>query len=457
MSESSGVARIPVVGRIVLASILAVGLVAAALSLTVWSYRNALAAHNLARAAVYERSYSRAAETHLARERSVMNEYLLNPLDHVQGEIKTNQMGFVSDLSKVGVGEPAESALVQRAVAANERFLANFATSVRTGDGSIQAARLEELDLDRAEETVLAPLRALRSLNTRYEQRVAASSDASSHRALLFAIVAGALAIAGGIGFALHALGLVRSIGSRNDRLTELDRMKDDFVASVSHELRTPLTSIRGYLELLREGEAGELTGAQHEFVAIVERNADRLLRLVGDLLFVAQVEAGKITLDPGPTDIAELARQAVDTARPTATEKGIAVDLDLGVEGMSELHADRARLGQVLDNLISNALKFTPAGGHVAVRTSQDANAIVIEVCDDGMGMSPADVNQLFQRFFRTASATKQAIQGTGLGLAIVKAIVEAHDGVITVQSSAGAGTVFRVELPRSFELAAA
>jgi signal transduction histidine kinase len=457
VSESSGAVRIPVVGRIVLASILAVGLVAAALSLTVWSYRDALAAHNLARAAVYKRSYSRAAETHLARERSVMNEYLFNPLDHVQGEIKTNQLGFVSNLSKVGVGEPAESALVQRAVAANERFLANFATSVRIGDGNFQASRREELVLDRAEETVLVPLRALRSLNTRYEQRVVASSDASSHRALLFAIVAGALAIAGGIGFALHALGLVRRIGSRNDRLTELDRMKDDFVASVSHELRTPLTSIRGYLELLREGEAGELTGAQHEFVAIVERNADRLLRLVGDLLFVAQVEAGKITLDPGLTDIEELVRQAVDTARPAATEKGIAVDLDLAVDGVSELHADRARLGQVLDNLISNALKFTQTGGHVTVPTSQDADAIVIEVSDDGMGMSPADVNRLFERFFRTASATKQAIQGTGLGLAIVKAIVEAHDGVITVRSIAGAGTVFRVELPRSLELAAA
>ena len=98
--------------------------------------------------------------------------------------------------------------------------------------------------------------------------------------------------------------------------------------------------------------------------MAIVERNADRLLRLVGDLLFVAQVEAGKISLDPGPTDIEELVRQAVDAARPAAAEKSIAVDLDLGVDGVSELHADRARLGQVLDNLISNALKFTQTAG---------------------------------------------------------------------------------------------
>jgi len=200
----------------------------------------------------------------------------------------------------------------------------------------------------------------------------------------------------------------------------------------------------------------GELTKDQLGFVSIVERNADRLLRLVGDLLFVAQVEAGKIALEPGPTDVEEIVRQAADAARPAAAEKGIELDVE-HVDGLSELHADRARLGQVFDNLISNALKFTPPGGHVAVRTSQQAEAVVIEISDDGMGMSEADVNQLFERFFRAASATEQAIQGTGLGLAIVKAIVEAHDGAITVESAAGEGTIFRVELPRSRELVAA
>ena len=231
--------------------------------------------------------------------------------------------------------------------------------------------------------------------------------------------------------------------------------MKDDFVASVSHELRTPLTSIRGYLELLREGEAGELNDEQQQFVSIVERNADRLLRLVGDLLFVAQVEAGRITLERGATHVEELVRQAVDAARPAATEKGIEIALDL--DGLGELQADRARLAQVLDNLISNALKFTSPGGHVCVRTSRRADVGVIEVSDDGMGMSDEDQGRLFQRFFRTAGATDQAIQGTGLGLAIVKAIVEAHDGVITVKSVEGEGTVFRVELPLARELVAA
>jgi signal transduction histidine kinase len=261
------------------------------------------------------------------------------------------------------------------------------------------------------------------------------------------AVLAAALAITGGLGFALYAIRLVRAIGSRNDQLRELDRLKDDFVASVSHELRTPLTSIRGYLELVLDGEAGALRDEQREFLSIVDRNADRLLHVVGDLLFVAQVEAGRIALEAGPTDVEEVVRQAADAARPAATDKGIELELDL--DGIGELTADRARLAQVLDNLISNAVKFTPAGGRVAVRSSRDGDIAILEVSDTGMGISEEDQEKLFQRFFRADSATAQAIQGTGLGLAIVKAIVEAHDGAISVVSASGKGTTFRVELP--------
>ena len=445
MSESDGGSRLIV--RIAVASVLAVTLIAAVIALTVQSYRSALAAHEVLADSISERSNSHAAETSLAREREAMNEYLLNPRQTVRAEIKAHAAGFGGSISKVGVGEPLETRLVRSALAANDEYVAIFAMNARRKVKSVDALRRLELSLDAGESDVLLPLRKLRASNRVYAQKVTQSSDASSHRAFLFAIFAGALAVAGGLAFALYAVRLVRNIGSRNDRLHELDQMKEDFVASVSHELRTPLTSIHGYLELLREGEAGELTDEQHQFVSIVERNADRLLRLVGDLLFVAQVEAGKIALEPGPTDVEDLVRQAVDAARPAATEKGIEFCVDL--DGLGVVLADRARLAQVLDNLISNALKFTPPGGHVAVRTSRHTDVVVIEVSDDGMGISEEDQSQLFQRFFRTASATDQAIQGTGLGLSIVKAIVEAHDGAITVESVAGEGTVFRVELP--------
>jgi len=447
VSETSRMRGSRGIERIAVASVLAVTLIAVVLTVTVLSYRSAIGAHKLAADAIAENSVSHASETFLSREREAMNEYLLNPRDSVRAEISDNQEGFRSNISQVGHGEPEETLLVQRALAANVQFITVFTTSSQRSRGTVASFRRLEAELDNAEKGVLAPLHTLRSLNDAQTREVARNSDASNQRALLFALFAGALAVIGGLAFALYAMRLVKDIGSRNERLHELDRMKEDFVASVSHELRTPLTSIRGYLELLREGEAGELTDEQQQFVSIVERNADRLLRLVGDLLFVAQVEAGKIALDAGSTHVEELVRQAVDAARPAATEKSIEIDLDL--DGLGELHADRARLAQVLDNLISNALKFTPPGGHVAVRTSRHADVCVIEVSDDGMGISDEDQVRLFQRFFRTASATDQAIQGTGLGLAIVQAIVEAHDGVITVKSVEGEGTVFRVELP--------
>jgi signal transduction histidine kinase len=447
VTEASGVGGLRVTGRIALASVLAVTLIAAVLAVTVLSYRSAIGAHRLAADAIAENSVSHAAETFLSREREAMNEYLLNPRGSVRAEISDNQEGFRSNISQVGHGEPDETLLIQRALAANDRFIAVFTTSSHRSRGTLASFRRLEAELDNAEKGVLLPLHTLRTVNDAQTRKATRSSDASNKHALLFAIFAGALAVMGGLAFAIYAMRLVRDIGSRNERLHELDRMKEDFVASVSHELRTPLTSIRGYLELLREGEVGELNDEQQQFVAIVERNADRLLRLVGDLLFVAQVEAGKIALEPGSTHVEELVRQAVDTARPAATERGIAIALDL--DGLGELHADRARLAQVLDNLISNALKFTAPGGHVSVRTSRQADVGVIEVSDDGMGMSDEDQGRLFQRFFRTVNATDQAIQGTGLGLAIVKAIVEAHDGVVTVESAEGDGTVFRVELP--------
>jgi signal transduction histidine kinase len=455
MSELTGIRRSRMIGRIAVASILAVTLIATVLALTVRNYRTAIAAHEVAADSITERSNSHAAETYLAREREAMNEYLLNPRERVRVEVGSHAAGFRNRLSRVGVGAPLETWFVRRAIAANEEFVALFEAKARASVDTVPALRRLELELDAGEGDVLLPLRNLRAANAVYAERIKKSSSGSSRRAFLFAIVAGALAVAGGCAFALYATRLVRNIGSRNERLHELDQLKDDFVASVSHELRTPLTSIRGYLELLREGDAGELSDDQRKFVLIVERNADRLLRLVGDLLFVAQVEAGKITLDPGSIHLDELVRQSVDAAQPTATEKGIEIALDL--DGLDEVHADRARLGQVLDNLISNALKFTPPGGYIEVRTSRHGDFGVIEVSDNGMGVAEADQAQLFERFFRTTSATDQAIQGTGLGLAIVKAIVEAHDGVITVQSVEGEGTVFRVELPLARELVAA
>lgn len=233
----------------------------------------------------------------------------------------------------------------------------------------------------------------------------------------------------------------------QNDRLRELDAMKDDFVASVSHELRTPLTSIRGYLDLVREGEAGDLTADQDRFLAIVDRNAERLLRVVGDLLLVARVDAGKLDLELTYLDLRNVAEDAVEAARPDATVKEVA--LRVTGDALPALLGDQARLSQVVDNLVSNALKFTPPGGSIQVRAFADKGRAVLEVSDTGIGVPEEEQERLFERFFRASAASEQAIQGTGLGLTIVRAITEAHGGAISVQSEQGVGTTVRVELP--------
>jgi signal transduction histidine kinase len=229
----------------------------------------------------------------------------------------------------------------------------------------------------------------------------------------------------------------------------EADRVKEEFFALVSHELRTPLSSIVGYVELLlEESEDGDLTEAERQrFLAIVDRNARRLQRLVGDLLFVARLEAGKLDLQLTDVDLSLTAREAIDTARQLADREGISLHEQIAA-GLS-MHGDGDRLGQVIDNLLSNALKFTPDGGEVGLRLfALDGNA-QLEVWDTGIGIPATEQPRLFERFFRASSATDAAVPGVGLGLSITKAIVESHGGRLSFTSEEGRGTTFRVHLP--------
>jgi signal transduction histidine kinase len=236
------------------------------------------------------------------------------------------------------------------------------------------------------------------------------------------------------------------ALHSQNDRLREVDGLKDDLIALVSHELRTPLTSIVGYLELVKEDE-DELKDEHRSHLEVVQRNAHRLLDLVSDLLFAAQVQAGRITLEKGLVSIPELLDQAVAAALTTAATRQIEVNVHACDQ--AEVIGDRQRLAQVIDNLLSNALKFTSANGSVGISVIAREDTVLIEVEDSGIGISPADQRKLFTRFFRTEAVMRKAIQGTGLGLSIVKAIVEAHGGEISVESAEGEGATFRIVLP--------
>lgn len=228
--------------------------------------------------------------------------------------------------------------------------------------------------------------------------------------------------------------------------LRESERVKDEFVATVSHELRTPLTSIVGYTEVLLDSR--ELADLQRGYLEVINRNAHRLQRLVGDLLFFAQVESGQLTLESDSVELRALAERALEAARPTGEAAEIVLELD--APDPVEIRGDRARLEQLLDNLLSNAVKFTMPGGRVCVRVAAIEHEAVLEVSDTGIGIPAAEVASLFRRFFRASSAMSRQIPGTGLGLAIARAIVEAHRGSIDAESSES-GTTFTIRLPRA------
>jgi signal transduction histidine kinase len=237
-----------------------------------------------------------------------------------------------------------------------------------------------------------------------------------------------------------------KALSEQNARLRELDRMKDTFVSSVSHELRTPLTSMLGYLEIMRDGEAGELTEDQARFLRIVDRNCHRLKDLIDDILLTARMDGGHLTLERERVVLGELVTEHVESIRPTASAKG--VELVLGVDDdLDQIDGDAMRLGQLLDNLLSNAVKFTPPGGTVAVEVGRRDGIVRLEVSDSGVGMPAEDLDRLFDRFFRASTA--RTVQGTGLGLSIAKSIAEAHGGTIGVRSEVGVGTTFVVDLP--------
>ena len=232
----------------------------------------------------------------------------------------------------------------------------------------------------------------------------------------------------------------------QNDKLRELDEVKDGFVALVSHELRTPLTSIIGYLEIILEEDGQSFSAEQRQFLATVNRNVDRLATLVDELLFLVQVDAGGLELHVADTDVRGLIAEAAEAARPAAVAKGIELTVDAA--GIEAVLCDRGRMAQVLDNLVSNAVKFTPEGGRVELRAARRADAVELSVSDTGMGIPREELPRLFGRFFRTSSATENGIPGTGLGLAISQAIAEAHGTAITVESVPDEGATFRLLL---------
>ncbi|WP_436531491.1 ATP-binding protein [Actinoplanes sp. HUAS TT8] len=229
------------------------------------------------------------------------------------------------------------------------------------------------------------------------------------------------------------------------EQLRALDQMKDELAAVVIHELRNPVGVIRGYSETLLDSPS--LTGTERRYADVIERTTLHLQGLVDDLLDLARLAAGHLSVDPRPLAVGDLIRDVIENHTPSAATKRLTV-VDR-VEAPLTLHADGRRLRQALDNVMSNAIKYTPEGGTVTVTAFRDGDEIAIEISDNGIGIPAEQYPHLFSRFFRASNATQAGIKGTGLGLAVTRAILEAHAGTVTAGPAEGGGTTFTFRMP--------
>lgn len=237
------------------------------------------------------------------------------------------------------------------------------------------------------------------------------------------------------------------------EELAQLDKLKADFTAHVSHELRTPLTAIREGTALLLEEIPGPLSDSQREILEVVSSHSERLFRSISSLLDLSKMEAEMMDYDFSPCDLASLIGKSLETVRLIAQKRRIELKAVFS-DSLPLLLLDERRIGQVLDNLLSNALKFSPEGGVVRVSASiegegEGGGRVEVRVCDEGPGIVPEDLEKIFERFYQSGQKTGRNRQGTGLGLAIARHIISAHSGAIWAQSEAGQGSTFIFTLP--------
>ncbi|MBO9541150.1 MASE1 domain-containing protein [bacterium] len=237
-------------------------------------------------------------------------------------------------------------------------------------------------------------------------------------------------------------------LASAYSRLKELDLLKSNLINAVSHELRTPLTSIQGFAEFLEDRLAGDLTTEQEHFVQQIQQGSRRLTHLVDDLLDVARLESGSFRLALEDANLSQVVRESVMSFRPQAKEAGIALTAE-GIETPQTIRMDPKRVGQILLNLIGNAIKFTRPGGRITVSVTRNAREVHIQVHDTGIGIPPEDLPHVFDKFYQVDNSLTRRRGGTGLGLAITKALVEAHGGTIGVLSEWHQGSTFWFTLP--------
>ncbi|RST58536.1 PAS domain-containing protein [Siminovitchia terrae] len=229
--------------------------------------------------------------------------------------------------------------------------------------------------------------------------------------------------------------------------IRRLEKMRSEFIANVSHELKTPITSVKGFTETLLDG-AMEDKEALHHFLGIIHKESERLHRMINDILHLSKIEQHMIPLEVENVNVAEVVDRVADTVRKDVEKKGL--ELHLPVERECWVKGEKDRIQQIILNLVSNAVSYTPAGGRITVSLADIEDEVAISVKDTGIGIAKKDLPRLFERFYRVDKGRARNSGGTGLGLAIVKHLVESHQGKIEVKSEEGRGTEFIVTLPK-------
>jgi two-component system, OmpR family, phosphate regulon sensor histidine kinase PhoR len=227
-----------------------------------------------------------------------------------------------------------------------------------------------------------------------------------------------------------------------------MDRKKSQFVSTVSHEIQSPMNSVLMQLKVILDGLAGDVTEKQRAILMRASEKINNLSQLASELLNLARIESGLISLEREPVDMAAVIRDQVAFLLPRAESESIRLEIDLP-ETLPPILANRQNMEEVLSNLITNAIKYSPGGGRVTVSASAENDYLCIRIQDTGMGIRPEDLNLIFQQFYRVKDEKTRYIHGTGLGLAIVKSILESHQGQIKVESQPGSGSIFSVFLP--------
>lgn len=232
------------------------------------------------------------------------------------------------------------------------------------------------------------------------------------------------------------------------ERLSELSQLKANFVSSISHELRTPLTHIKGYLELLVTQSLGPLTEEQEHALQVSQRSAVRLEGLIEDLILFSLSSRGELSIQIERINIKMLANQAIKSAQHKAQERGVTVHI-VADEDLPQVHGDVQKISWVLNQLLDNAIKFTPQGGRVVLTAKQESNKLVlVSVVDTGIGIPPERIQEIFEPFHQLDGSSTRRYGGTGLGLSLVRQIIEAHGSLIEVRSTEGNGSTFEFPL---------